>query len=202
MPKIAVFDVGNILIRWDQRNLYQKIFGDRRQMEHFLAEVCTNAWNLEQDRGRSWADGEREAIARHPEFEAEIRAFRARWWETLHGPIAEHVALLDALQRNGVPTYAITNFAADTFEETCAAFPFMQRFNGVICSGREGVCKPNPAIYRLLLERFGLNAGDCVFIDDSAANIAAADALGFHTIHYTIGLDSAGAFRQFGFPVG
>lgn len=201
MPRIAVFDVGNILIRWDQRNLYQRIFADRKQMEHFLAHVCTNDWNLEQDRGRSWAEGEAEAIARHPEFEAEIRAFRARWWETVAGPIAEHVALLQTLQANGVPTYAITNFAADTFAETCERYAFMQHFKGVICSGQEKVCKPDPAIYRLLLGRYGLNAGDCVFIDDSAANIAAADALGFHTIHATIGLDAKGAFRQFGFPV-
>lgn len=201
MPTVAVFDVGNILIRWDQRNLYQRIFADRRQMEHFLAHVCTNAWNLEQDRGRSWAEGEAEAIARHPECEAEIRAFRARWWETVGGPIDAHVALLQTLQARGVPTYAITNFAADTFAETCARYPFMQNFHGVICSGEEKVCKPDPAIYRLLLDRYSLSANDCVFIDDSAANIAAAEALGFHTIHYTIGLDAKGAFRQFGFPV-
>lgn len=201
MPSIAVFDVGNILLRWDPRNLYQRIFSDVGRMAFFLDHVCTPEWNIEQDRGRSWADAEAEAIARHPEFTAEIRAYRARWAETVDGPIAANVALLETLRRNGVANYAITNFAADTFAEAQDSFPFLKGFDGVVCSGQEKLCKPGREIFQVLLDRYRLKAEDCLFIDDSAANIATAAAMGFHTIHYGLGLDARGAFAQFGFPV-
>lgn len=199
---IAVFDIGNVLVRWDPRYLYHKIFTDPAETDFFLSEVCPPAWNLEQDRGRAWEDGIAEAIGRHPGYEPQIKAFRARWQETLGGAIAENVRLLDQLRANGVPTYAITNFAADTFLEAQDLFPFLKGFDGLIVSGREKVCKPDPALYRLLLDRNGLKASDCVFIDDSALNIETAATLGFATIHYGLGLDAAGAFRQFGLPAG
>lgn len=198
---IAVFDVGNILLRWDPRNLYVKIFDDPDEMAFFLEEVCTGPWNLEQDRGRSWEEAIAEASARHPDYAPAIQAYRARWTEMLGPPIAENVALLETLRAKGVPCYAITNFAADTFALSQARFPFLNGFDGVICSGLEGVVKPDPAIFRLLLERYGLKAEDCLFIDDSAHNVAGAARLGFNTIHHGLGLDAAGAFRQFGFPV-
>ena len=197
MQKIAVFDVGNVLIRWDQRNLYRKLF-DKAEMEFFLTEVCSNAWNLEQERGRSWSEAEAEAIARHPKYAPQIRAFRARWSEMLAGAIEENVRILDELRGAGAPVYAITNFAADTFAEAGAMFPFLRGFTGVLCSGEDGVVKPDPAIFSLFLKRYGLSPDQCVFIDDSAANIAAAAKLGFGTIHYSLGLDARGAFQQAG----
>jgi len=200
-PTIAVFDIGNVLVRWDPRNLYQKIFTDPAQTDFFLREVCPPGWNLEQDRGRPWEDGIAEAIRRHPGFSEQIQAFRLRWQETLGGAISDNVRCLERLRANGVPTYAITNFAADTFIEAQGLFPFLKGFDGMIVSGREKLLKPDPAIYRLLLDRYNLKAGDCVFIDDSAHNIEAAAALGFATIHYGLGLDAAGAFRQLGLPV-
>lgn len=200
-PDIAVFDIGNILIRWDPRNLYTRIFADRREMERFLTEVLPPDWNLEQDRGRPWAEGEAEAIARHPSYAAAIRAFRARWHEMLPGAIEENVVLLEALRAKGVPTYAITNFAADTFAEAEERFPFLKGFKGVICSGREGLLKPDPAIFELFLQRFGLKAANCAYIDDSAANVTAAEKAGFHAIHFGLGIDACLAFRQLGFPV-
>lgn len=201
MSKVAVFDIGNVLLRWDPRNLYQNVFDDPARMTFFLDKVCTSDWNLEQDRGRSWPAGEADAIARHPEFTAEIRMFRSRWQETLAGPIDANVAVLEALRRKGVPTYAITNFAADTFAEAQGLYPFLTGFDGIICSGVEAICKPDPRIYQLLLARYALKAGDCVFIDDSAVNIAAAGKLGFKTIHYGLGLDARSAFAQLGLPV-
>lgn len=200
-PRVAVFDVGNILLRWDPRNLYQRIFADPAEMRWFLAEVCPPAWNLEQDRGRSWDAAIAEAIARHPDQRDAITAFRSRWIEMVAGAIDENVALLADLKRNGVPVYAITNFAADTFDEVQVPYPFLASFDGVICSGCEGVVKPHPAIFELFLTRYGLKAGECAFIDDSADNIAGAAALGFHTIHHTLGLDARAAFAQLGFPV-
>lgn len=200
MQPVAVFDIGNVLIRWDPRNLYRKMM-DAPTMERFLDVVCTGAWNLEQDRGRPWAEAEDEAIARHPSEAANIRAFRVRWNEMLNGAIEENVAVLRDIQAAGYPVYAITNFAADTFEEAQALFPFLRTFDGLICSGREGLIKPDVAIFDLFVQRFGLAPQHCVFIDDSAANIAGAQKVGLRTIHYGLGLDARGAFAQAGFRV-
>ncbi|HRK23940.1 MAG TPA: HAD family phosphatase [Beijerinckiaceae bacterium] len=201
MGDIAVFDVGNVLVRWDPRNLFQKVFADPERMDFFLSEVCSPEWNHAQDAGRMWAEAEAEAIARHPAFAREVRLFRGRWHEMIDGPVEANVRLLEGLRRRGVATFAITNFAADTFAETQERYPFLKAFDGIVCSGLEKICKPDPAIYRLLLDRYRLVAKDCVFIDDSAANIAAAAALGFRTVHYGLGLDAAGAFAQLGLPV-
>lgn len=196
----VVFDVGNVLIRWDPRNLYYKMFRDPAEMEWFLSHVCTGEWNLAQDRGRPWEDAIAMTVREHPRYEAEIRAFRSRWQEMLAGAIEANVRVLDTLRKNGVATYAITNFAADTFREAQELFPFLKGFDGIICSGEEKVCKPDPKIFQLLLERYHLKASSCVFIDDSDKNISQAGKLGFKTVHYGLGINAALAFRQFGLP--
>ncbi|MGL4727346.1 MAG: HAD family phosphatase, partial [Bosea sp. (in: a-proteobacteria)] len=109
----VVFDVGNVLLEWDPRHLYRRIFVDEARTEWFLANVCTGAWNAEQDRGRSWAEGVAECVERHPEFRAEIEAFDARWGETIGGTIAASVGVLEELKRTGRAVYAITNFSAE-----------------------------------------------------------------------------------------
>ncbi len=194
----VVFDVGNVLVRWDPRHLYRKLFADAERMEWFLTHVCDPAWNLEQDRGRSFADGVAERIARHPEWEAEIRAYDERWFETLDGGIEENVGLLHRLKAEGVPLYAITNFSAEKFAITRTHFPFFDLFDGIVVSGEEQLLKPDPAIYRLLLDRYGLAAADCVFIDDSAANVAGARAIGMEGILYAPGVDLATKLAELG----
>ncbi|HXW20504.1 MAG TPA: HAD family phosphatase [Roseiarcus sp.] len=180
----VVFDIGNVLIEWDPRHLYRKIFEAPEVMEAFLSDICTPAWNLEQDRGRSFAEGVAELIARHPEYEAEIRAFDERWGEMIPGVVRGTLALMERLEANGAPLYAITNFSAEKYEEARLRFPFFDRFRGTIVSGRERLVKPDRAIFELLLRRYGLNAADCLFIDDSSANIAAARSLGMATHHF------------------
>lgn len=197
----VVFDVGNVLVRWDPRNLYYKMFREPADMEWFLSHVCTGEWNLAQDRGRSWDDAIAASVREHPRYEAEIRAFRSRWHEMIAGAIEPNVRLLEGFRRNGVPIYAITNFAADTFRETQDRFPFLKSFDGIICSGEEKVCKPDPKIFQLLLDRYHLKAQSCVFIDDSDKNISQASKMGFKTIHYGLGINAASAFQQLGLPV-
>lgn len=195
-----MFDVGNVLIRWDPRNLYRKLL-DEERLEWFLAHVCDSAWNVEQDRGRSWADAVTERIARHPEWASHIRAFDERWQEMVAGPIEDNVAVLQRLRAAGVPTYAITNFSREKFAETCERFPFLAEFEGVIVSAHEGLLKPDPAIFRLFLARYGLDAGACVFIDDSKENVRGARAAGMRAIHFAEGVDLAAALRAFGVPL-
>jgi 2-haloacid dehalogenase len=181
----VVFDIGNVLIGWDPRALYRKIFATEDEVAWFLGNVCTHDWNLEQDRGRSFADAIAEATARHPAYADAIAAYDRRWAETILGPIAGTVAILDELAAQGTPLYAITNWHQDKFRETRGRFSFLDRFRDIVVSGDERVVKPDPAIYRLLLDRNGLQASSCVFIDDSPKNVAGAEAVGMRAHHYT-----------------
>ncbi|MGL5362817.1 MAG: HAD family hydrolase, partial [Bosea sp. (in: a-proteobacteria)] len=159
---IVVFDVGNVLLRWDVRLLYRQLFSDEAQMDLFLKTICTPAWNIEQDRGRSWAEGVSLLVSQHPQWEAEIRAFDERWQETVSGSISGSVAVLERLKALGKPVYAITNFSAEKWAESTIRFPFLTTFDGAVVSAHERVVKPDPAIYRVLFERYDLAAEDCI----------------------------------------
>jgi 2-haloacid dehalogenase len=200
-PTTVVFDIGNVLLRWDPRNLYRRLFDDEAEMEWFLAHVCTSDWNIEQDRGRDWDEAVALLVKSHPRHEREIRAFHERWPETVSGTFEDNVALLLRLREAGVPNYCITNFSGQKFVLAREIYPFLAGFDGVIVSGDERLLKPDPAIYRLLLDRYGLVAQDCVFIDDSRPNIEAARALGMQAIHYAEPMDLAAELRRYGFPV-
>ena len=181
----VVFDLGMVLIEWDPRHLYRKVFDDADTMEWFLATVCHPEWNMEQDRGRSFADAVIEAKTRHPEYAAEIEAFHLRWHEMVPGAIAGSVDILETLHKKGVPLYAITNWNGDKFRETKLRFPFLNLFKDIVVSGDEGLIKPGREIFQVLLKRNGLEAETCVFIDDSLKNVKGAEAVGMKAIHFT-----------------
>jgi 2-haloacid dehalogenase len=180
----VVFDVGNVLIRWDPRFLYRQLFAEEAAMERFLAEICTEAWNLEQDRGRDWPEATAELVARHPDQADLIRAYSDRWHDMVPGEVEGTVALLEALRDRGVPLYAITNFSRAKFAEAQARFPVLRGFRDVVVSAHERLLKPDPAIYRVLLDRNGLEAGRCLFIDDSEKNVRGAEAVGMRAHHF------------------
>ncbi len=184
-PSAVVFDLGGVLIDWNPRHLYRKLFdGDEAAMEDFLSTVCTPAWNERQDAGRPFAEAVAELTARFPDRAALIQAFDTRWEEMLAGAIEGSVALLDAVRASGLPLYALTNWSADKFPVARRRFDFIGWFDGIVVSGEIGMKKPDPAIFRHLLETYGLDAPDLLFIDDSPANVAAAKALGFQTHHF------------------
>lgn len=186
MTRAVIFDVGNVLIRWDARLVFRDLLPDAGATDAFMAEVGFDAWNLEQDRGRSWDEGVAVLSAAHPHRAGLIAAFRERWQESVPGEIAGSVEVVEALRAAGVPLYAITNFSAEKWLESVARFPFLgSAFRDVVVSAHEGVVKPDPAIFAVCLRRNGLYAGDCVFVDDSARNIAAAAALGFDAVQFT-----------------
>lgn len=180
----VVFDVGNVLLDWDPRHLYRTVFDDPEKMEWFLAHICTPAWNTEQDRGRSWADAVRELTRRHPEWSAEIAVFDSRWRETVAGGIEPSVTILRQLAARQHPVYAITNFSGEKWPIAQADYDFLNLFRGVVVSGDEKMLKPDTRIYHTLLTRYDLRAEHCIFIDDSQANIAGAQAVGMKTIHF------------------
>jgi len=197
-PTTVVFDVGNVLLRWDPRNLYRTIFDDADEMEWFLSTICTSEWNIEQDRGRDWDEAVALLVKRYPDHEAPIRAYHDRWEETVSGVIQENVALLGRLREAGVPNYCITNFSGPKFDLSKKRFPFLGGFDGIIVSGDERLLKPEPAIYRLLLDRYGLEAETCLFIDDSKANVEGARAVGMQAIHFVEPMDLAAELNRYG----
>jgi len=183
---IVVFDLGGVLIDWDPRHLYRKLFaGDEAAMEHFLATVCTHEWHRHHDAGRSLAEGVRTLKDLHPDKAELIDAFGTRQGEMLAGSIAGAVEILKELRDRDVPLYALSNWPAETFPLARQRFDFLGWFHGILVSGEIGAIKPEPRIYEVLLERFAIDPLSAVFIDDVAVNAAAARAFGIHAIHFT-----------------
>jgi 2-haloacid dehalogenase len=183
---IVVFDLGGVLIDWNPRHLYRRLFaGDEAAMEEFLATICTQAWNEGQDAGRSFAAAAALLKAEHPGKADLIDAWFAGFDEMMAGPIAGTVEILGELRTRRVALYGLTNFSAETYPLAVRRFDFLRWFRGVLVSGEVGMIKPDPEIYRLLCERFAILPADAVYIDDNERNAAAATALGMHGIHFT-----------------
>ncbi len=183
--KTIVFDLGGVLIDWNSRYLYQRIFASTEEMEWFLSFVCPPAWNALFDAGRPFAEGIAEAKHKYPKYAAQIEAYFLRWDEMLGGAVQGSVEILREVKERGYPVYALTNWSAETFPYARAKFDFLTWFNGILVSGAEKLAKPDPAIFMRFLQTFGFRAEDCIFIDDSPANVEAAQKLGFEAVHFT-----------------
>jgi 2-haloacid dehalogenase len=182
---IVVFDLGGVLIDWNPRHLYRKLFaGDEAAMEHFLSTVCTHEWNRCQDAGRSFAEGARLLKAEHPEEAELIDAYGTRFDEMMAGPIAGSVEILAELKDRGTPLYGLTNWSTETYAPALERFAFLQWFRGILVSGEVKVIKPDRRIFELLIERFEIDPHRAVYIDDVEANVTAARPLGIHAIHF------------------
>jgi 2-haloacid dehalogenase len=180
----VVFDIGGVLIDWNPRHLYRKLLAEEAEMERFLTEVCTPSWNERQDAGRPFAEAVASLIVEQPEHVELIRAYHERWEEMLGGAIEGTVAVLAELRESNVPLYALTNWSGETFPVARRRFPFLEWFDGVVVSGEVGLIKPDPRVFRLLLDRFELGAARCVYIDDSPRNIDVATELGFRALQF------------------
>ncbi len=197
----VVFDVGNVLIRWDPRLVWADDFRGAAELDAFMAEIGFAAWNLEQDRGRSWADGIAAICAAHPQRCALMQKFHRDWQRSVPGAIDGAVEVLERLRAAGVPLYAITNFSAEKWAECRDRFAFLgSAFRDVVVSAHEGVVKPDPAIFELFLARNGLQAEECIFVDDGPRNVAMADLLGFDAILFDEPVTLAGKLRVRGLP--
>lgn len=184
-PTAVLFDIGNVVVRWDPRTLYAKLIPDPDALDRFLTEVCPLSWHVEADRGKPFAQNIAERIALYPDQAELIEAWWARWPEMFSGAIAETEAVIEGLHARGVPLYALTNMSTEAWPGVRAMSPAFDRFIEVVVSGDLGLIKPDPAIYRVALERMGRRAEEVLFIDDSLANIEAAAALGFRVHHFT-----------------
>jgi len=192
----VVFDVGNVLFGWDPRFLYAKLIADAAMLDAFVREVVTADWHFQHDAGRPFAETSAELIARHPEHRELIAAWGPRFNESLGPPIPDMPELVEALDARGVPLFAITNFSHEfwgPFRATQAAL--FDRFRDIVVSGTERLVKPDPAIYLLALDRFGIAAAEALFIDDRPENVAGAEAVGM-TGHLFTGAEPLRATLQ------
>jgi len=180
-----VFDIGNVLVRWDLWPAFSDAFATPAEMEEYLVEIGFHAWNHEQDRGRSWAEANAELTARLGERAVPATRYAERHALTIAQPVPGTWALLDRLAARH-PLFAITNWSAETWADALHLHPRLgQVFRDIVISGRVRLAKPDSAIFALFLARNALEAGDCLFIDDNPANVAAAADLGFDAIRFT-----------------
>lgn len=184
-PVGVLWDVGNVIVRWDPRTLYAKIFPEPAARDRFLSSVCTLAWHGLTDRGVPADQNTADLIARFPEHEAEIRAWWERWDEMFSGAIEETAEAMEALAERGVPQFGLTNMAGPVWPTIEPMAPAVRHLKAVVVSGDEKLIKPEPEIYRIACQRSGMAPEQLLFVDDSAANIAAARELGFHVLHFT-----------------
>lgn len=179
-----VFDLGGVLVDWDRTYLYGKIFDDKDEMNYFLDNVCTLDWNAEQDAGRTWSEAIATLQKQYPKYHTEIAAFRERWAEILGDAFDDTVEILRLMKGAGYPVYALTNWSQETFPIARERLDFLRWFDGILVSGDVGLKKPDPAIFELFLQRFGLDAGSSFYVDDSIRNVETARQLGFHAVHF------------------
>ncbi|CDM56764.1 2-haloacid dehalogenase [Rhizobium tibeticum] len=180
-----VFDIGKVLIHYDPSIPFSRLIPDDGERKWFFENVCTHDWNVEQDRGRTWADAEALLIEVHPDREEHIRAFRKHWHEMVPHSYDDSVAIMEGLIADGKDVTMLTNFASDTFREAQVRFPFLTKPRGVTVSGDVGLIKPDIAIYETHAKSFGLKPAATIFIDDSAPNVEGAKAAGWDAVLFT-----------------
>ncbi|MES0880415.1 HAD family hydrolase [Roseibium sp. SCP14] len=181
----VVFDIGNVLIEWNPEHLYRKLIYDEEERADFLQTVCSPEWNLQQDLGRTWNEAVKTLSKEYPEKADLIAAYSEQWHEMVPGEVPGTAEILRELKDTGCPLYAITNFSNEKFAESRERFPFLNdSFRDIVVSAEENLIKPDPEIYHVLLDRNGLEAGNCFFIDDSEKNIEAARSVGMNAHHF------------------
>ena len=187
MTKITtvVFDVGKVLFEWDLRHLFAKLIADKGDLEYFVTHVVTPEWHFQHDAGRALDDMVAERVAEFPQYAALIEAYHTRFNETIPGPVEGTLEIVSALVDLKVPIFAITNFGAEFWDMFRPTQPIFDHFGDIIVSGVEKLVKPDPAIYALALDRFGLKPGEAIFVDDNHDNVVSARNNGFAAHHFT-----------------
>jgi 2-haloacid dehalogenase len=186
MIETIIYDLGGVLIDWNPMYVFEKYFDRTEDRDYFFSNICTSAWNEEQDGGRTIAEGTQLLIEQFPEWEPAIRDYYGRWTEMIKGPIQESVNLLSAIRSNGqYRLYALTNWSAETFPHALQRFEFLSWFEGILVSGEEKTRKPFDDFYYKLLDKYAINKETAIFIDDNLRNVEAGNRLGIRSIQFT-----------------
>lgn len=184
MIKNIIFDFGGVLLDWNPRYLYKSYFNNDEEMEHFLADICNGEWNIRQDAGRPFAEAVKELQAKFPEYAEAIQMYDDDWEKMLKCELPESIDLLKELKFMGYGIYGLTNWSAEKIGYAFANYSFFSLFDGIVVSGVEKVVKPDRKIYEILLERYSLKPGECVFVDDNQDNVDMAKVLGINAIRF------------------
>lgn len=179
-----IFDLGNVLIGWDAYLLYKRFLPDREAVTRFLEEIHFMEWNAQQDAGRSFKEGVADLSRRFPHYAELIQVYDTHWEESLTEPYHDTIAIVRALKDAGWSLYLLSNFSLEKFKLIEYKYPFFEWFDDKVISGEHRTVKPQPEIFHITLQRIGRKAEECIFIDDSLANIQTANSLGFQTIHF------------------
>ena len=178
-----LFDLGGVFFDWDPNYFFINIFKDPEERDYFLKRICNDAWNIQQDAGRSSEDAELELIPKFPKYEKQIKMYYANHRKMINKTFSQSINALEFLKKNNYECYVLSNWSAETFVGMTEEYSFLKEFDGLLISGEEKLIKPDPAIYKLAIKRFNLNPKECVFIDDKLENVEAAKTLNFLTIH-------------------
>lgn len=184
MVKNVVFDFGGVLVDWNPHYLYDKYFGSREKADWFLENICRYSWNIQMDAGKPFAEGIAELQREYPEWSEAISIYHSRWIEMMNGQIEGSVDILRRLKSAGYKIYGLTNWSAETFYMIRDLYPVFSEFDGMVVSADEHLLKPDPAIYKCLLQRYSLQAEESLFIDDNADNVAGAKAVGMKAVQF------------------
>ena len=192
MIKSVIFDFGGVLVDWDPHRLLDKYFGSREKADWFIANICTSEWNAQMDAGKPFAQGIKELSAEHPEWSKEIQMYFDRWIEMIGGEIPGMLQIEKDLKAKGYKLYGLTNWSSETFCQVRHRFEVFDLLDGMLVSGEEHMLKPDPAFFQLLVDRFGLNKEESLFIDDNQPNVTGAIQFGLKAIRF----EGAEALRQ------
>ena len=181
-----IFDLGGVLIDWNPRYVFDdNYFETEEKRQFFFDSVCTSDWNEEQDAGRSIVEATQLLVKQFPDWEKPIRDYYGRWTDMLNGPIHETVELFRELkEKDSYKMYALTNWQEGLFDIALVRYNFLHWFDGRVVSGEEKTRKPFPDFYQILLNRYGVDPGEAIFIDDNLRNVKAAEELGIKSIHF------------------
>ena len=185
MIRNIIFDFGSVLVDWNPERLYGPYFNDDAKMRYFLTEICPHAWNAQADAGRSTAEITEERVAVHPEWEKEIRMYFGQWIKMMGEQIPGMQELVEELKNRGYRLYGLTNWSAETFPLVKDNYPVFRLLDGIVVSGEEKIAKPDPGIFRILLQRYGRKPEECLFIDDNPGNVSTGESLGIRGLIFT-----------------
>lgn len=184
MYRNIVFDFGAVLVDWNPHYVFDPYFGDKEKSDWFLTNICDSKWNAQMDCGKPFAQGVAELSAEHPEWKKEIELYWHRWKDMMGDAIPGMYELVKELKDKGFRIYGLTNWSNETFYTICDDYPVFSLLDGKVVSGDECLIKPDPAIFRLLLDRYGLEAGESIFVDDNRANVEAASGVGMKGLRF------------------
>ena len=182
--RTAIFDLGGVVLSWDPVRAF-KAEVDVDEARQLMRDVDFADWNRRNDEGRRFAEGEAEVARNWPQYAETITAYRRYFDRALTGPVPGTSAVLAELARGGVRLLGLTNWSDETFPMAQRRFGILKRLEAIVVSGREGIIKPDPRLYNLLLDRFGVDASTAIFVDDNPANCVAATELGLTAIQFT-----------------